>query len=83
MAVPKITETRHRDGRQDRTHKDYTSNPIPTSFYPCYSSVGYDTRLLERKLHLKNQCCVTPFAVELIEQQQAAPPVYQAPIKKH
>ena len=36
MAVPKTTETRYVMAvcRQDRAYKDYTSNPIPTSFFP-------------------------------------------------
>ena len=35
MAVPKTTETRHGMAtyRQDRAYKDYTSNPIPISFF--------------------------------------------------
>ena len=34
MAVPKTTETRCRDGsvQEDMLYKDYTTNPIPTSF---------------------------------------------------
>ena len=33
MAVPNSTETRCRDGMQDMLYKDYTTNPIPTSFF--------------------------------------------------
>ena len=35
MAVPKTTETRYRDGsvRTKQGIQDYTSNPIPTSFF--------------------------------------------------
>ena len=35
MAVPKTTETRCRDGsvQARQVIKDYTSNPIPTSFF--------------------------------------------------
>ena len=39
---------------QARTYKDYTSNPIPTSLYPCYSSVGYDVRLLETGIRCRD-----------------------------
>ena len=28
--------------RQDRAYKDYTSNPIPTSFFPSFSRLDYE-----------------------------------------
>ena len=44
--VPNTTETRYgmAVARQDRTYKDYTSNPIPTSFLfsMIFYSIGYD-----------------------------------------
>ena len=50
MAVPKTAETRCRDGSvQARQVKDYTSNPIPTSFF--FSLHGIDVpRILIAKL---------------------------------
>ena len=38
MAVPKTTETRCKDGSVQAIQviKDYTSNPIPTSFFFSY-----------------------------------------------
>ena len=57
MVVPKTTETIEMEvTRQDRTYKGYTSNPIPIHhFYPIYSSVSYDMRLLERGLHFRKK----------------------------
>ena len=51
MAVPKTTGTRYRDGsvQARQVIKDYTSNPIPTSFF--FSRHGIDVpRILIAKL---------------------------------
>ena len=36
--------------REDMLYKDYTTNPIPTSFFISNHSVSYATRLLGRAI---------------------------------
>ena len=55
-AVPKTTQTRYMDGSVQLKTEDYTSNPIPTSFFFhfCYpfrviSQQGLDTCSIQRK----------------------------------
>ena len=39
--------------RQDRTYKDYTSNPIPTSFFKCIPLPSY---ILQKNIMDKKRC---------------------------
>ena len=50
MAVPKLQKLGVGMAmcREDMLYKDYTTNPIPTSFFISNHSVSYATRLLGR-----------------------------------